>query len=602
MDVHKTGAKPNKLTRKDILSGLRVIARQLRPYKRNMVVFVAFGILVSTGNALLPYIIGLFVDALVSPEQVSSLFGTVVPLWAAVLLLWAIVKLTVILLRDHIWRHNSNLSAWIYTEYLVKGFGVLARLPLSFHQTNKIGEVISKLNNTANYLQTLVGNVFLELGPQILTIITALIITFVIHPGIGLILLSGVMIYIIVFWRKVPLLGVLQTEVYELENNAWGDAGDYLHNIRQVKEVSGEELVRNDLYEKFRVKTCAVWERMHSRSENLSLLQELTMYAAQIIIFLMSVYFIFAETMTIGQLLAVNSYAALVFGPFGIITRMWKNLQNGIVSINETEKILALPQEVCVPKNIIPLTEIRGDVSFEHVSFGYNNKHLILKDISFESTAGQTIAIVGESGVGKTTLVDLILGFLIPTQGNVRIDGVPTTQMDLNLLRKHVAIVTQDITLFNDTVSRNIAFGLDKVTREEIEHAAQQASAKDFIEDFSDGWEQVVGERGIKLSGGQRQRIAIARAILKDPKILILDEPTSALDARTEHTLQQTFAEIMAGKTVFIIAHRFSTVRNADKILVLKNRAVVQQGTHTDLIAVDGEYQHLYNLQKGLRE
>ena len=602
MDVHKTGAKPNKLTRKDILSGLRVIARQLRPYKRNMVVFVAFGILVSTGNALLPYIIGLFVDALVSPEQVSSLFGTVVPLWAAVLLLWAIVKLTVILLRDHIWRHNSNLSAWIYTEYLVKGFGVLARLPLSFHQTNKIGEVISKLNNTANYLQTLVGNVFLELGPQILTIITALIITFVIHPGIGLVLLSGVMIYIIVFWRKVPLLGVLQTEVYELENNAWGDAGDYLHNIRQVKEVSGEELVRNDLYEKFRVKTCAVWERMHSRSENLSLLQELTMYAAQIIIFLMSVYFIFAETMTIGQLLAVNSYASLVFGPFGIITRMWKNLQNGIVSINETEKILALPQEVCVPKNIIPLTEIRGDVSFEHVSFGYNNKHLILKDISFESTAGQTIAIVGESGVGKTTLVDLILGFLIPTQGNVRIDGVPTTQMDLNLLRKHVAIVTQDITLFNDTVSRNIAFGLDKVTREEIEHAAQQASAKDFIEDFSDGWEQVVGERGIKLSGGQRQRIAIARAILKDPKILILDEPTSALDARTEHTLQQTFAEIMAGKTVFIIAHRFSTVRNADKILVLKNRAVVQQGTHTDLIAVDGEYQHLYNLQKGLRE
>jgi len=602
MDVHKTGAKPNKLTRKDILSGLRVIARQLRPYKRNMVVFVAFGILVSTGNALLPYIIGLFVDALVSPEQVSSLFGTVVPLWAAVLLLWAIVKLTVILLRDHIWRHNSNLSAWIYTEYLVKGFGVLARLPLSFHQTNKIGEVISKLNNTANYLQTLVGNVFLELGPQILTIITALIITFVIHPGIGLVLLSGVMIYIIVFWRKVPLLGVLQTEVYELENNAWGDAGDYLHNIRQVKEVSGEELVRNDLYEKFRVKTCAVWERMHSRSENLSLLQELTMYAAQIIIFLMSVYFIFAETMTIGQLLAVNSYAALVFGPFGIITRMWKNLQNGIVSINETEKILALPQEVCVPKNIIPLTEIRGDVSFEHVSFGYNNKHLILKDISFESTAGQTIAIVGESGVGKTTLVDLILGFLIPTQGNVRIDGVPTTQMDLNLLRKHVAIVTQDITLFNDTVSRNIAFGLDKVTREEIEHAAQQASAKDFIEDFSDGWEQVVGERGIKLSGGQRQRIAIARAILKDPKILILDEPTSALDARTEHTLQQTFAEIMAGKTVFIIAHRFSTVRNADRILVLKNGAVIQQGTHTELIAVDGEYQHLYNLQKGLRE
>ena len=602
MDVHKTGAKPNKLTRKDILSGLRVIARQLRPYKRNMVVFVAFGILVSTGNALLPYIIGLFVDALVSPEQVSSLFGTVVPLWAAVLLLWAIVKLTVILLRDHIWRHNSNLSAWIYTEYLVKGFSTLARLPLSFHQTNKIGEIISKLNNTANYLQTLVGNVFLELGPQILTIITALIITFVIHPGIGLVLLSGVMIYIIVFWRKVPLLGVLQTEVYELENNAWGDAGDYLHNIRQVKEVSGEELVRNDLYEKFRVKTCAVWERMHSRSENLSLLQELTMYAAQIIIFLMSVYFIFAETMTIGQLLAVNSYAALVFGPFGIITRMWKNLQNGIVSINETEKILTLPQEVCVPENIIPLTEIRGDVSFEHVSFGYNNKHLILKDISFESTAGQTIAIVGESGVGKTTLVDLILGFLIPTQGNVRIDGVPTTQMDLNLLRKHVAIVTQDITLFNDTVSRNIAFGLDKVTREEIEHAAQQASAKDFIEDFSDGWEQVVGERGIKLSGGQRQRIAIARAILKDPKILILDEPTSALDARTEHTLQQTFAEIMAGKTVFIIAHRFSTVRNADKILVLKNRAVVQQGTHTDLIAVDGEYQHLYNLQKGLRE
>jgi ABC-type multidrug transport system fused ATPase/permease subunit len=602
MDTGEDETQQNKLTPKDIAAGLRVIVRLLRPYKRNMVIFILFGILISIASALLPYIVGLFVDALVSPESVAHVFGSVLPMWLAILLLWAVVRLTVILLQDHIWRNSSNQSAWIYSEYLVNGFGVLARLPLSFHKTHKIGEIISKVNTTANQVGTLVGNVFLELGPQVLTIIAALIMTFVVHPGIGLVLLGAVVFYGLFFWRGVSLLGVLQTKVFEVDNNAWGDAGDYLHNIRQVKEVSGEELVRNDLYQKFRVKACSLWERMHTRSENLSLLQELTMYTAQLIIFFMSVHFIFAETMTIGQLLAVNSYAALVFGPFGIITRMWKNLQNGIVNINETEKILAHPQEVCTPKDVVPLTEIRGDVSFEHVSFGYDDKRLILKDISFESKAGQTIAIVGESGVGKTTLVDLILGFLMPTEGKVYIDGVPTDRIDLHLLRKHVAIVTQDIVLFNDTVSKNIAFGLGNVTKESIERAAERASAREFIEAFADGWEQVVGERGIKLSGGQRQRIAIARAILKDPKILILDEPTSALDARTEHALQQSFEQIMAGKTTFIIAHRFSTVRGADTIIVLKGGAVVQQGTHTELIAEDGEYKHLYDLQIGLRE
>ena len=306
--------------------------------------------------------------------------------------------------------------------------------------------------------------------------------------------------------------------------------------------------------------------------------------------------------MTLGELLAFNAYAAMIFGPFVTIARNWQTIQNGIINIQETEKILEMDTENYHPENAINL-DLRGDIELRNVNFYYDKEKPVLQDISFSVKAGEIIALVGESGVGKSTLIDLISAYHFPIDGEVLIDGHDIRRINLNQLRSQIAVVPQEVVLFNDTIRTNIKYGNFNSTDEEMMVASKKAHALDFIERFPDKWEQIVGERGVKLSVGQKQRVAIARAILRNPKILILDEPTSALDAGSEKIITQSLEELMAGKTTFIIAHRLSTVRKADKIIVFKEGRIIESGKHADLIHMDGgEYKRLYDLQIGLTE
>lgn len=591
-----------KITRADIVSGFRILLRLLTPYRKDMTIFVVFGILVSIGDALVPYLVGSLVDSLVQPDRVVHIGNLIVPLYLAILSVWAILRLASLYMQDYLWRYSDIQGMKVYTDYLVDSFSHLLRLPLGFHKTNKTGEVIQKVSMTADNIESIVAGTLLQLGPQLLSIVVALVVTLFISVPIGVFLLAGVTLYLIFFIRGARPLAQLQTDMYANSTEAWGDTWDYVTNVRQVKEAVAENVAEQSMSKSFREIMLNTWKRFNIASANLSLYQHAIILFSQFSIFVYSIYTIFGGFMTIGELLAVNGYTQMIFGPFSILTRSWRNVQNGIININKTEKMLVLPEETYVPHDAVPLDTIHGDVSFEQVDFGYDEGRPILKDLSFSVARGQTVAIVGESGVGKTTLLDLLLGFHFPTRGTVRIDGVDITRLDLRTLRTHTAIVSQDIVLFNDTITKNIAFGMSNATEADVQRVAEQASAREFIEAFPDGWNQLVGERGIKLSGGQRQRVAIARAILKDPSILILDEPTSALDARTEHALQQSLNEIMSGKTTFIIAHRFSTVRNADLILVLKDGTIAERGTHAELMALGGEYRHLYDLQIGLRE
>jgi ABC-type multidrug transport system fused ATPase/permease subunit len=306
--------------------------------------------------------------------------------------------------------------------------------------------------------------------------------------------------------------------------------------------------------------------------------------------------------MTIGELLAFNSYAAMIFGPFVTIARQWQTIQNGIVNIQETEKILQIDPENYHPKDAVTL-DLQGNIEFKNVNFYYEKEKPVLQDISFSVKAGQVIALVGESGVGKSTLIDLISAYNFPIDGTILIDGHEIQKINLKQLRSQIAVVPQEVVLFNDTIKINIKYGNFSATDDEMISASKKAHALDFIEKFPDRWEQVVGERGVKLSVGQKQRVAITRAILRNPKILILDEPTSALDAGSEKIITKSLEELMQGKTTFIIAHRLSTVRKADKILVFKDGRIIESGTHAELsVKQGGEYKRLYDLQIGLVE
>lgn len=587
-----------ELTKENLYTGVKVLLMYMAQYKREIIVLSVMGILSAIGNGIIPYIIGRFFDVVTSTERMDILSYSV-PVFAALLILWTIIQLVTYILDWKINILSEKFSNIIWLDYLSKGFGYLMLLPVSFHKTNKIGEVSNKINQAASALETIAGRIVIDLSPQILSIIIAFFVVFYLQPFLAFILLIGVLIYIFIFSTKIKRTGIYQKEYWDALNYIFGESFDIVGNTLAIKQATAEEYERNKLSTKMR-SAVPLWMRLTNLWGGLTLYQRLTILTTQIIIFIISVSYIQQGTMTIGELIAFNSYAAMVFGPFVIIARNWQTIQNGVVNIQDTEKILQLETEPYEREGSLKL-DIRGDIDFKNVDFGYEDGKTVLQDISFSAKAGDIIALVGESGVGKSTTIDLISGYHFPSKGTVEIDHHNVQKINIRKLRQQIAVVPQEVVLFNDTIMMNIKYGNFTATDEEVHEAARKAHALDFINKFPQKWNQLVGERGIKLSVGQKQRVAIARAILRNPKILILDEPTSALDAGSEKIITQSLEDLMNGKTTFIIAHRLSTVRKANKILVFKEGKVIESGTHDELIQKEGgEYRRLYELQIGL--
>jgi len=591
--------KNQKVTKEGIITGLKVLFSYIGQYRRQIVILSIMGILSAIGNGVIPYIAGRFFDA-ISSSYIVHLLSYALPLYLGLLILWALIQLATSLLDWRINIMSEYFSNTIWLDYLANSFGFLLLLPMSFHKKNKIGEIGSKINAAAGSLETIAGQIVIDLAPQILSIVIALGIAFYMKPILAFILLAGLVSYIFVLIRNIKPMAGYQKEYYEvMMKSIWGDNYDIIGNALAVKQATTEEYEREKMSRESK-KAIPLWMRMTQVWGNLSLYQRLTILITQVLIFILSVLYIHQGVMTLGELLAFNAYAAMIFGPFVTIARQWQTIQNGIVNIEETEKVLRTAPENYHPKSAESF-DIRGGISFKNVYFNYDEGKPVLEDISFDVNPGQIIALVGESGVGKSTLIDLISGYHFPNKGTVTIDGHDIKKVDLIALRSKIAVVPQEVVLFNDTIEMNIKYGNFKTDESALREAARKAHAVEFIERFPDKWKQMVGERGIKLSVGQKQRVAIARAILRDPAILILDEPTSALDAGSEQIITKSLEELMRGKTTFIIAHRLSTVRKADKILVFKEGRIIESGTHAELLTHEGgEYRRLYELQIGL--
>ncbi|MEO8638175.1 MAG: ABC transporter ATP-binding protein [Candidatus Taylorbacteria bacterium] len=587
-----------KLNKENLYTGLKVLWKYISQYRREIAVLSIMGIFSAIGNGTIPYIAGKFFDA-ISSTAVVDFFWQPVSLYVALLILWAIIQLITYTLD---WRINilsEKFSNVIWLDYLSKGFGYLLLLPVSFHKTNKIGEISNKINVAASALETIAGRIVIDLSPQILSIVIAFGITFYLQPLLACVLLAGVVIYIFIFSTKIQHTSIYQKEYWDVLNFVFGESYDVVGNALAIKQATAEEYERNRLSTKMK-SAIPLWMRLTKLWGSLTLYQRMTILATQITIFIVSVTYIHAGRMTIGELIAFNAYAAMVFGPFVVIARNWQTIQNGIVNIQETEKILQVEPELYEGKDAVRL-DLKGDIEFKNVFFQYEEGKQVLEDISFTVKGGQVVALVGESGVGKSTLIDLISAYHFASKGMVLIDGHEIKKVQLRRLREQIAVVPQEVVLFNDTIKMNIAYGNFKATDDEVREAAVKAHALGFIEKFPEKWNQIVGERGVKLSVGQKQRVAIARAILRNPRILVLDEPTSALDAGSEKIITESLDELMRGKTTFIIAHRLSTVRKADLILVFKEGRILESGTHEELLTLKGgEYRRLYELQIGL--
>jgi ABC-type multidrug transport system fused ATPase/permease subunit len=594
----ETKEQEKKITKQGLITSFRVMMKYFAAYKKQIITLSVIGILSAIGNGVIPYIAGSFFDSIIKTNSVSVL-GIVMPLFLGLLILWSLIQAITYFMDWRIGIMSQYVSNIIWLDYMAYGFGFLLNLPAAFHKKHKIGDIGQVINRAAGALETIVSNIIIDLAPQILSIIIALSISFYVQPLLASFLLLGLVTYIVILIRKVRPLAAMQKEYYDHLSKMWGDAYDMMGNALAIKQATSEEYEQKKI-SKGMMAAVPMWMKQTMVWGNLNLYQRLTILTTQIVIFALSVFYIHNGSMTLGELLAFNAYAAMVFGPFVTIARNWQTIQNGIINTEEAEKILATPTEIYEPKNA-PNIEINGNIEFKNVSFNYEEGKQVLQDISFTVKAGEIVALVGESGVGKSTLIDLISGYHFPNGGAVTIEGHDIHNLNLRKLRQAIGVVPQEVVLFNDTIETNIKYGNFESTHEQIAEAARKAHALDFIEKFPQKWSQQVGERGIKLSVGQKQRIAIARAILRNPKILVLDEPTSALDAGTEKIITESLDELMAGKTTFIIAHRLSTVRKADKILVFKEGKIVESGTHLQLLKLkNGEYKRLYDLQIGL--
>ena len=573
------------INRKD----LSPLFKYLRPYKKTVKIAAVFVILENAAYLILPLIYGKIVDIVTQGKFFEKMVFILLFLWACTELLsnW--------FMRIRI-RKANNIAYKASTDIIVKSIEHLVHLPLSFHKQQKIGEIIQRFSRADGYMYNIIDNGIFSILPNLLSSFLAFVVISWISWPLAVIYVLFIVIYVWVTVKKTEPVILCQKKLNKVFEKTYGDIFDRTENIISLKSNSTEESENKRNEENFR-RGFFLNSRQVELWMKLSFWQSLIFTVSFLMLFGVGIYFVSVKMVTIGQFVILLAYINAVSAAINMLGGNYKQLQEGVVTINRSEKIFdEIPEEYDDP-NAKNIENVSGNVEFKNISFSYE-KEAVLKDISFKAAAGQMVAIVGRSGEGKSTLVDLISRYNIPQKGGVFLDGTNIKKIKLKSLRDQIAIVPQEVDLFNDTIKNNIAYSRISASEEEILQASKLAHCHEFIEKFPKKYEQIVGEKGVKLSTGQKQRLAIARAILRNPKILILDEATSALDSESEKYVQEALQEVMKNRTTFVIAHRLSTIRKANLILVIENGTIIESGDHEELIRHGGVYQKLSELQK----
>ncbi|WP_288573725.1 lipid A export permease/ATP-binding protein MsbA [uncultured Phascolarctobacterium sp.] len=566
---------------------LRILS-YIKPYMHRLLFAMVCTIMAAAGNLYIPWIIKDMIDEVLADKN-----GTMLN-WIAASII------AIFIVRGLFWYGQNYLMSYVGQSVIIDIRAAvlkkLQRLSVSFYDKNKTGTIMSYVTNDVNALQSAMVENTIEMITE------------------GFILIGSVVAMIYLDWRLTlftvctfPVVLWFMEFFGKKIRKTGGRIQECTADITSVlqESVASARVIKSFVREDYEVDRFDVENKANFRAnmKNAQLMATLTPVVELVaaIGVTMIIWYggnnVINGTITAGSLVAFLTYAVNISNPIKRLTRVIGNIQKALAAAQRVFMIIDMPEEIAESRDAKQLPEVSGKVEFQNVSFAYNDKGNVITDLSFSVKPGEVIAIVGPSGAGKSTIANLLPRFYDVNKGDIKIDGHSVREVTLDSLREQVGIVPQETMLFNGSVYNNILYGRLDATKEEIEAAAKAANAHDFIMQLTDGYETKLGDRGVNLSGGQRQRIAIARAILKNPRILILDEATSALDTESERVVQEALDRLMVGRTSFVIAHRLSTVKNADKILVLEKGNLVESGTHDELLALDGLYAHLYKIQ-----
>ncbi len=565
----------------------------MRP--RRGLLALGFGLMVINRVAalVLPYSTKFLIDTVINKHRMDKLLPLVLVVLGATLVQGA----TSFSLTQSL----SKAAQRLITELRQQVQAHISRLPVAFYDVNKTGSLVSRIMSDVEGVRNLLGTGLVDFAGGLVTSGIALILLLRTSAQLTLIAVGSLVCFAVALNKAFATIRPIFRERGKINAEVTGRLTESLGGVRVIKGYHAEQReeavfatgVRRLLDNVMRTLTATSVMSL-SASVLLGCVGAVTMYVGA--------HQIASGTLTVGGFVSYTLLLGFLVAPIMQIVSIGTQLTEALAGLERTQEIMRERPEDQDPRRSVQLRDIVGQIEFDHVSFTYDGIHDVLRDISFRADPGTVTALVGSSGSGKSTTIGLISAFYVPTKGKILLDGIDLSTVRLDSYRTRLGVVLQESFLFDGTIRENVSFSRPDASEEEILRACRIARVDEFAETFADKYDTVVGERGVKLSGGQRQRISIARAILAEPRILILDEATSSLDSESEQMIQQGLSYLMKGRTTFVIAHRLSTIRRADQILVMEQGEIVERGTHEQLYAARGRYYDLYTRQHGIEE
>jgi len=578
---------------KSTLSGrLKLVLPEIRRVVREHRLTLALGLFCIVANRITGLVLPASTKYLIDEVLTQRRLELFVPLLSAVLIATAAQGLTAFGLRKLLASAALNLITRMRCDLHAH----ICRLPLSFHESTKTGVLVSRVMNDVEGLRNFVGSSLVDFLGSLLTAAVSIVFLFRISPLMTVMVTGLIVVYAVALKYSFAELHSTFREQSKLVSELSGRLSECFGGIRIVKGYCGEEREQRSFAEGTqRVLKSSL--KANSRMALTDLIAVILMGVMSSMVLYLGSVLVMRGSLTLGGFVTFTVFVSLLVAPMMQLSRIGSQLTEAIAAIQRISEITSLPAEASDPRRTVALGETAGSVVFDNVSFAYQSEKQVLHNISFRVEPGTVTALVGPSGAGKSTIIGLIAAFHVPTKGTIRIDGVDVSTVRLESYRSILGLVLQETFLFDGTIRENVAFACPDASEERILNACKIARVDEFADRLEAKYETIIGERGVKLSGGQRQRVSIARAIVADPRVLILDEATSNLDSESEAYIQESLAFLMQSRTTFVIAHRLSTVRRADHILVIEDGRIIERGTHKSLTNSASRYRHLYEKQ-----